>query len=150
MDHNFKRKKEIAPLFKPQEKLQWNHGMPNRTDIIRDRMNPSLIMNNSKPFQEVRVGPSSMRTDDNTSGTGGFNSGMLGRDQWMPKNVDELRTANNKKESYGGVVLGGKYNVTNMGKLGKVEKHTPDTYYLNTPGTLFYNNWCRKSAYKSC
>ena len=33
-------------------------------------------------------------------GMAGFNSGMLSRESWMPKTVDELRVDSNKKESY--------------------------------------------------
>lgn len=140
-----KKKQEIAPLFRPQENISWNYGTPNYNDVMQSRINPSLTHNNTKPFEEIQVGPSSMRTADNTSGTGGFNSGMIGREQWMPKTTNELRTKNNPKETFGGVVLGGKYNVTNRGKLGKVEKYTPDTYYLNTPERYFTTTGVEKA-----
>ena len=140
-----KKKEEIAPLFSPHDNISWNYGTPNYNDVMQSRINPSLRHNNEKPFEQVQVAPSSMRTEDNTSGTGGFNSGMVGRDQWMPKSTNDLRTKNNPKETFGGVVLGGKYNVTNRGKLGKVEKHGPDTYYLNTPERYFTTTGLEKA-----
>ena len=60
----------------------------------------------------------------------------------MPKSVDELRTLNNPKLTYKGKVLAGK-NTSQRGMEGKVFKHTPDTFYTNTPDTLLArNNWC--------
>ena len=34
-------KESIAPLFKPQQKMHWVNGMPNTSDFIQSRMNPS-------------------------------------------------------------------------------------------------------------
>ena len=50
----------------------------------------------------------------------------------MPKSVDELRTLNNPKLTYKGKVLAGK-NISQRGMEGKVFKHRPDTFYINTP-----------------
>lgn len=126
------RKREQAPLFKPEENVQWGHGTPNASNFIQSRMNPSMSMANVKPFQEVRVGPG-LNERGGVLGSGGFNSGMESREKWAPKTVDELRVKTNPKTSYGGVVLGGKNPVTNRGILGNVEKYKPDTYYINGP-----------------
>lgn len=126
------RKTEQAPLFKPEENVQHAHGMPNSSNFIQSRMNPSSSMANVKPFQEVRVGPG-LKKNGGVLGSGGFNAGMESREQWAPKTVDELRTKTNPKVTYGGVVLGGKNPVTNRGILGNVEKYKPDTYYINGP-----------------
>lgn len=129
-------KREQAPLFKPQENMDWAHGMPNTNDFVQSRINPSNRMANVKPFQEVRVGPA-LNKANGVTGSGGFNSGMESRDKWLPKTVDELRVQSNPKVSFGGVTLGGKDRVTNRGILGKVEKYRPDTYFLNTPERYF-------------
>jgi hypothetical protein len=126
------RKREQAPLFKPEENVQWGHGMPNATNFIQSRMNPSMSMANVKPFQEIRVGPG-LSEKGGVLGSGGFNAGMESRETWAPKTVDELRVKSNPKVTYGGVVLGGKNPVTNRGILGNVEKYRPDTYYINGP-----------------
>ena len=52
-------------------------------------------------------------------GSDGFNSGMMARETWMPKNVDQLRTANNPKLTYQGKVLAGK-NIAQRGRQGEV------------------------------
>jgi hypothetical protein len=138
------RKQEQAPLFKPQENMQWGHGTPNTSDFIQLRINPSMSMANVKPFQEVRVGPG-LNEKGGVLGSGGFNSGMEMRDQWMPKNVDELRVANNQKQTYGGVVLGGKTAITNRGIHGKIEKRRPDTYYENSEDRYFVTTGIQKA-----
>ena len=99
------KKEEIAPLFAPHESMQHTFGMPNYNDIMQTRVNPSMKHNNTKPFEEIRVGPGSARIEDTQNGFGGFNAGMIGREQWMPKNVDQLRVSNNPKESYSGRMI---------------------------------------------
>lgn len=126
------RKQETAPLFKPQENMQWGHGMPTATNFIQSRMNPSMSMSNVKPFQEIRVGPG-LSEKGGVLGSGGFNAGMEQREKWIPKTVDELRAKTNPKTTYGGVILGGKNPVTNRGVIGNVEKYRPDTYFVNGP-----------------
>lgn len=138
------RKQEQAPLFKPQENTQWAHGTPNTSDFIQSRINPSHSMANVKPFEEIRVGPG-LNEKGGVLGSGGFNAGMQNRQQWMPKTVDELRVANNPKETYKGVVLGGKREVQNRGMMGKMEKHRPDTYYENGPERYFTTTGVHKA-----
>lgn len=138
------RKKEIAPLFKPQENMQWAFGTPNTSDFIQSRMNPSMKMNNVKPFSEVRVAPG-LSERGGTLGSGGFNAGMESREKWLPKTVDELRVLTDPKKTYAGVVLGGKSDVTNRGVIGKVEQHKPDTYYVNSPERYFTTTGLEKA-----
>ena len=137
-------KREMAPLFKPEQNMQWAHGTPNTSDFIQSRINPSTSMANVKPFQEVRVGPA-LNQQDGVLGSGGFNSGMAARERWIPKSVDELRTANNPKVTYGGVILGGKSDVTNRGIMGKMEKNRPDTYFINSPERYFTTTGLQKA-----
>lgn len=143
-----KSKRSVGPLFKPNQHMSWNNGTPNFNEKIQQHIVPSLRQNNTKPFEEIRVGPSLNREGDNVLGEGGFNSGMLGREQWLPKTVDDLRVKNNQKESFEGVVLGGKYSVTNRGILGKTEKYLPDTYYVNTPERYFTTTGIEKAPTK--
>ena len=132
------RKKEVGALFNPQPDMSYITGTPNQNDMIRSRVNSSMMRTNEKPFQELRVAPSSMGTGtDGSQGVGGFNSGMIGRDAWMPKSVDELRVLNNPKETYEGQVLGPKSAIHKPSVQGKVEKNRPDTYFVNTPERYF-------------
>jgi molecular chaperone DnaK len=45
-------KKEQSPLFEPHNNLQWANGVPNQSDFIQSRINPSARMANVKPFAE--------------------------------------------------------------------------------------------------
>ena len=69
------KKKEVAPLFKPEENMHWNSGMPNHSEFIQSRMNPSARMANVKPFEEIRVGPG-LDNGFDCQGSGGFNSAL--------------------------------------------------------------------------
>jgi hypothetical protein len=52
-----------------------------------------------KPFQEQRVAPG-VGLGYGTQGAAGFNSGMLARDQWIDKNVDEILEEFSKKSRF--------------------------------------------------
>ena len=76
--------------------------MPNQSEFIQSRVNPSMRMANVKPFEEQRVAPG-LGLGYTNEGSDGFNSGMMMRDQWMPKTADELRVKTNPKS--GGLSL---------------------------------------------
>jgi hypothetical protein len=127
------KKIEQAPLFKPQENVQWTYGMPNLSDFYQSRQNPANKNNMVKPFESIHVGPG-LDQGYGTEGSLGFNSGMEARDKWMPKNVDELRVATNPKQEYNldGLQGPAQSSIKNVGIEGKVEKYRPDTFFINT------------------
>jgi hypothetical protein len=122
------QKKEQSPLFSPGENFAWAYGAPNQNDFFQSRVNPSMNMANTKPFEEQRVAPG-LGLGYGTEGSAGFNSGMLARETWMPKTVDELRTANHAK-SGGNVTLGyegpAASYIKSLGSIGQMEKHRPE------------------------
>lgn len=118
-------KSEQSPLFTPGENYHFPHGAPNQNDFFQSRVNTSMRMANTKPFESVQVAPG-LGLGATSEGHGGFNSGMAVRDQWMPKNVDELRTVNNPRS--GGISLLGHEGPANnsiktLGTIGKMEKN---------------------------
>jgi hypothetical protein len=130
-------KTESAPLFKPQEQLNYVFGAPNTNDFMQTRLLPSSKMSNVKPWEETRVAPG-LDNGYTDVGSGGFNSGMHAREKWVDRNVDELRVKTNPKLTYGLETHEGPatYYIKNAPTAvtqGKVEKHLPDTFYLNTP-----------------
>lgn len=139
------QKEGQAPLFKPQKNMNWTNGMPSTTNFIQQRMRSNLSqkMNNTKPFESIRVGPG-LNEKGGVNGTGGFNSGMESRDIWRPKTVDELRTANNPKVTYEGQMLGA-YKPNKSGIIGRVEKNRPDTYYVNSEDRWFTTTGIEKA-----
>ena len=116
--------------------MNFANGMPNHTDFIQSRMNPSNKFSNTKPWEEIRVSPG-LNKDYNENGTGGFNAGMEAREAWMPKTVDNLRVKTNPKISFGGVVLGGSSAVQNLGVHGKIEKNRVDRDFELGPERYF-------------
>jgi hypothetical protein len=123
-------KVEQSPLFSPSENLQWAHGAPNATDFVRSRMNVSAKMSNVKLFQAEQVSPGL-----NGQSGQGFNSGMMARETWLPKTVDELRVANNPKASH--MLVGHEgpagSRIANLGLMGQMEKHRPERAYETGP-----------------
>ena len=131
-------KKEQAPLFRPEDNMQWAHGTPNNSDFFQSRVNPSIGMKNVKPWKEEQVGPG-LNQGYNTEGSGGFNSGMQSRNSWLPKNVNELRVKTNPKVTYNLNGHQGPANSENKqrGDIGMVDKNLPDTYFINSPERYF-------------
>ena len=124
-------KQERAPLFSPKEGFQYPFGMPNTSDFMQSRVNPSLKMSNVKPFQEELVAPG-VGAGYGTAGVGGFNSGLIARDMYMPRNVDEMRADNHPKA--GELMLFGHEGpadsfIKERAHLGIVEKNRVETSF---------------------
>ena len=126
------KKIEQAPLFKPEDNVQWAYGAPNNSDFYQSRVNPGMKTNNVKPFDTEYVGPG-LNDGFSKQGSGGFNSGMEARDKWLPYTVDQLRVETNPKLEYELTDHEGPANSTikNLGLIGRVEKQHPDTFYIN-------------------
>ena len=123
-------KDERAPLFKPEENMNWQNGTPNNSDFIQSRQITSGTMNNVTLWEQQRVAPG-LNLGYSTEGVGGFNAGLNGRDYHLPRNVDELRTDNNPRQTFEyknpqGPATSG---VKNQGLLGRIEKKLPDTTF---------------------
>ena len=139
------KKIEQAPLFAPEENVQWAYGAPNQSDFFQSRENASLRNNNVKPFETEMVAPG-LNQGFTTGGSGGFNSGMESRDQWLPKTVDQMRVATNPKLEYSLNNLEGPAGslVKNVGVLGRVEKQRPDRFYMNSSDRWFTTTGAEK------
>jgi hypothetical protein len=127
----FITKREVAPMFKPQDNEQWAFGAPNNSDFFQSRVNPSMRMGNVNPFEQEMVAPG-LGLGYTTGGSGGFNSGAMMRDQWTDKNVDQLRVANKPKPG-GNVIYGLEGPAANFisngaspEQMGVMEKHRPE------------------------
>ena len=127
-------KTEQAPLFKPENNIQWTNGAPNMTDFYQSRQNNVLKNNMVKPFESIHVGPG-LNKGYGTEGSGGFNSGLESREHWLPRNVDELRVETNPKYEYSLENHQGPAGsmIKQLGSIGIMEKHLPDQSYENTP-----------------
>ena len=135
-------KKEQAPMFSPDENQDWAHGAPNMNDFYQSRVNNSMRMANTKPFEEERVAPG-LGLGYTNEGAHGFNSGMMMRETWQPKGVDNLRV-DTKPKSSGHVLLGHEgpaySNIQQIGtseQMGVMEKNRPDTAFEMGQDRLF-------------
>jgi hypothetical protein len=140
-------KKEQSPLFAPAENNQWANGAPINTDFYQSRVNVGSRMANVKPFAEEHVGPG-LGLGYTSQGSGGFNSGMAMRDQWLDKDVDGLRVANKPKAS--GLGLYGHEGpamsrVTHLGSIGQQEKNRPDTVFEMSEDRWFTTTGAEKA-----
>jgi hypothetical protein len=129
------KKIEQAPLFKPEQNMQWSFGTPNQSDFFQSRVNPSSKSSNVKPFDSVMVGPG-LDKGYSVNGTGGYNSGMEARDKWLPPTVDQLRVATNPKlefelTNHEGPASSQIKNGATTQMIGRVEKQRPDTFFIN-------------------
>jgi hypothetical protein len=127
------KKIEQSPLFKPEDSVQFPYGTPNNSDFYQSRVVPAGRNNSVKPFESVRVGPGINKGFTN-EGSNGFNSGMEARDLWIDKTVDELRIKTNPKQEYSQIGFEGPAQsyVKELGSIGKVEKYSPDSFFINT------------------
>jgi hypothetical protein len=128
-------KSERAPLFSPQENYQWAFGAPNMSDFYQSRVNSSNKMSNVKPFEEEHVGPG-IGVGYGSEGFGGYNSGLMARDMYLDRGVDELRVANHLKP--GGLSLYGHEGPANssikyQGSIGDMQKNRVDTSFEMGP-----------------
>lgn len=113
-------KEEVCTFFKPQENMQNVYGNQNQSDFMQSRVVQSQKFSNSKPWEEVKVAP----------GTSGFNSGMERREQWIDKNVDGLRAANNPKANNPTNYVPPAYKMGDRGIQGKVIKKSPEKFHV--------------------
>jgi hypothetical protein len=145
-------KAEIAPLFRPDENSHHPNGTPNNSDFFQSRMNESMKMSNVTLWEPQRVGPGlnlgygSQNSDGlnigGIEGGGGFNSGMMARESWMPKSVDDLRAENKPRTTFdlnghqGPAIYPIKMQGPNT-KIGVVEKHLPEKSFESGPNRWF-------------
>lgn len=124
-DVDFKHRKEQAPLFKPNEKIDNLYGMSGITQALDGRYIPGKEKRNQKPFEEEKVTPG--------VGLAPHEKGDGIHDTYRPKykNVDDLRAKNNKKITYSGRVIKGvrKSSLKRGLAPDKVYKRKPDRYF---------------------
>jgi hypothetical protein len=136
------QKQEQAPLFSPQTNLQYAYGAPNQTDYLQSRTYVSNNMAGVKPFEDIKVAPG-VGLGYGSEGAAGFNSGMLARELWTEKTVDELRPANKPKASeflnlgHEGPATSYVKQIGDNSRIGVFEKNLPDTYFDMTPDRYF-------------
>jgi hypothetical protein len=141
-------KKEQSPLFAPNDNYQFAHGTPNQSDFMQSRVVPGAKMSNVLPFKQETVGPG-IGLSYGAEASDGYNSGMMNRESWMPKNIDDLRTNNHRKSS--GVALYGHEgpaisSIKEKGTIGAMEKNRVERTFEMGPERLFTTTGAEKGS----
>ena len=122
-------KKEVPCMFKPQANTGGNIcGMKNNDDFYKSRLDFKEKANNFFPIEQVKVGPG-LNQGYESKGIGGFHqadTNTLAR----PKNLDELRSKINQKQTYFNIPVKGHIKGTDQrGVQMPLVKNRPDTVY---------------------
>ena len=122
-------KKEVPCMFKPQANTGGNIcGMKNNDDFYKSRLDFKEKANNFFPIEQVKVGPG-LNQGYESKGIGGFHqteTNTLAR----PKNLDELRSKINQKQTYFNIPVKGHVKGTDQrGVQMPLVKNRPDTVY---------------------
>ena len=127
---DYRNKRESRPLFTPTINSNYNAGTQNNTEEIRSRIHSSQYKKNELPFDQIHVGKG-LGKEATSEPSGGFHPDY--REYILPKNIDELRTSSNPKVTYNGITTNKKESNNKRAKMGKYEKRTADTFYIQKP-----------------
>ena len=118
-----KKKREIAPLFKPTPNISNVHGMKNWSHKVKDRYIEGNNRTNELPFEQFRVGPA-LCEEGGMEGRGGFHDFTINE---IAKNsiptIDDLRVGNRKQVTHTPPTVSGKLFNDKRGIHGKVSKN---------------------------
>jgi len=131
---NYVPKKEmLLENFAPiQKDVNLVNGSENKLDFMESYYLPSREKRNILPFEQQNVGPGLNLTPDQTTRPDGGNQEEY---RPLPKTVDELRSADRPKMSYGGVIIPGQKG--NKEKIiGEVYKRRPEKTKEIDPNTF--------------
>lgn len=143
------QKREVETMFDTSKTPFGNpFGLENSSEFLRERVdNPSLNRREGeRPFEPSRIGPG-IGEKFGATGKGGFQQ-MEVNDYMMKamRRTDDLRTADNPKLTYKGVVVPGQQFIGKaMDTPGEVRKYRPDTYYIDNAGERFVGAFSEES-----
>ena len=124
------KKTELEPLFSPQKNIEYINGAPNNSDMIKERMYVTEKRNGELPFEQVKVLPQIGGKYKDNKGRGGFHQ-FENQELMRPKNIDELRTLTNARETYKGRIIKGK-SVNNKRTINsKLNKNRPEKLFIH-------------------
>ena len=133
-------KKEVETMFDTGRTPYGNpYGLENSSEFVQSRINDPRARNGERPFEPVRVAPA-INEGFAATGKGGFQQYEV--NQYMIdhiKKTDDLRTADNPKETYKQPVVPGQHFIgTAAENPGEVRKYRPDTFYIDETGERLF------------
>ena len=130
-----RKKREIAPLFKPTPSLTNVHGQKNWTHKVMDRYIESKHKTNELPFEQFRVGRPGLNDKSGASGNGfdDFDKGTTARQGMQYNCIDKLRVGNKKQQTHTPPAVSGKLFNDSRGVHGEVFKNRTEKSYPLDP-----------------
>ena len=134
-------KREVENMFETSKAPFGNpFGMEDNTDFFQSRMDDPRLRrrDGERPFEPVRIAPA-IGEKFGATGKGGFQQFEV--NDFMIKNIrrtDDLRTSDNPKTSYKGVVVPGQQFIGKAAQdAGEVRKYKPDAFFIDEAGERF-------------
>lgn len=127
----WKSKREVENFGDIKNNMQNVSGVENSLEFQQTRYETPKIMNNTLPFEQVRVGPG-FNDGYTAEPSGGF--GQNASRDWCQdttRTVDDLRVLTNPKLSFEGRIVDGQKEQL-PGEIGEVCKNRVDTFYEQT------------------
>jgi hypothetical protein len=142
-------KREVENMFETSKAPFGNpFGMEDNTEFFQSRMDDPRLRrrDGERPFEPVKVG-SAIGEKFGATGKGGFQ--QLEINEFMINNIrrtDDLRTSDNPKSTYRGVVVPGQQFIGKpMQDAGEVRKYKPDAFYIDQNGERFVGAFSEES-----
>ncbi len=106
------------------------YGLEVKSDFVSDRIVPSRNRAGERPFEPTRVAPG-VGQQGGALGKGGFHQ-MEVNEIMRPRDTNQLRTADNPKMTYKGMVVPGKHYIgKGTEDAGEIRKYRPDRFTVN-------------------
>lgn len=134
----YRHKTETKSFFDVKDNVGFVNGMPTFTGLndIKSRYIPSDKRQGESPIEKINVGPG-IAAGYVATPSGGLNQSNA-RDFVMPKDTNDIRTANKPKLTYEGRTING-LKSGQRGIVATPKKYRPDTYTNNSPEHYFKN-----------
>jgi len=131
---NWNPKRETVPFFDPEEFKETPFGTEIVTDAQRDRVYQSRVKQNERPFEPIDVAPG-LNLDFNDMPKHGRHDTF----RTVPKDINDLRTANKPKVEYKGRAQGAPKKGEKRGVTAPVIKRRPEQWRYQTVDDLVPN-----------
>jgi hypothetical protein len=127
-------KREVETMFDTGKTPYGSpYGLEMKSEFVSDRIVASRNRAGERPFEPTRVAPG-IGQGGGALGSGGFHQ-MEVNDIMRPRDTNQLRTADNPKLTYKGMIVPGKHYIGKASENpGEVRKYRPDRFHANEGG----------------
>ena len=113
------------------------YGLEMKSEFVSDRIIAPRNRAGERPFEPTHVAPG-VGLGGGTLGQGGFQQIEV-NELMRPRDTNQLRTADNPKMTYKGMVVPGKHYIgKGSDDVGEVRKYRPDRFYIDEGGERLF------------